>query len=129
MALQISFTDPNTGYIYTNAYLAIDSVAIKKVPSGEIAAIRCAIFASQAARQANKKPLPFQLTINCKGAKYNTFFKTPPDNATLDINKIVLRASYKFIKTLDPVGVAGDKDYFEGLNIDIKNTATDIDNV
>ena len=130
MALQISFTIQKSNQTFTNLYLMVESVTIKKVPQGEYAIIRCVFYVSQSARQNGNSPIGgFSLDVNCTGAKYTTFFKTPTDDVTLDINKTLQKAAYKFLKTLNPVTVAADRDYFKGLYLDIKNNATDIDNV
>jgi hypothetical protein len=127
MALQISFNTPG-GVAMTGLYLVIDSVSIKNTPGDKSAKIRCVMYKDAQARADKLPPEPYHLYITCKGPNYTTFFKSPPNNPALDVDKILIRAAYQYIKTLDPITNPDQIDFFEGLKIDIKNNSSDLDN-
>lgn len=125
MAFKLTFTDPVTGAIYNNAYIVPDGYHIETPPSGERFEVRCRIFVSKEAYQANCQPLPTMLKLRAKQATFNAVLKVNPADPNLNIFRIIKKAFNAWVKSLDPVNNIADREFFDGIQISFVNAIED----
>lgn len=140
MAFKISFTNPETHRQFTDNYLRIESVSLKKDHSGNYASIMMVLFYSENVAKVSKgKPELTNIEIRCEGDDYDTYFKSPIDNfpnlsnqqkLALTIEQILRKAAYLYIKSLNPKEKDEDKKKVKDkwLHINFKDDAVSLDN-
>lgn len=126
MALQITFTDPQTEVVYSNSYHRVFGVLIDKDSS--FAQIHIKIYKDEATRDAGISSTFFWrgsqfAKISCTNDDFITYFDTDPLIAvSINPQDYMIQKAYEFLRTQDP----DEADYQGDCPFDYKNDASDV---